>query len=181
MSMKSVFLTLIIGMAACPQLAFAEIDFAHMPVGCSWTTRYSDGQVLTETFVGKKSGTYHTKVTKSGEPQNLVRQSYYDKKGRLVRKVWANGKWEKFAPFSCFDSVGSCTYKYSNADGVSQQIHSETTRKGKVFVVAAGPEDGKPYPDEYFELGAFGLMAKNSASNYSAKLIKLEGCDSTGS
>ena len=53
MSMKSVFLTFIIGTAACPQWASAQIDFAHMPVGCSWTTRYSDGQVLTETFLGK--------------------------------------------------------------------------------------------------------------------------------
>lgn len=181
MSMKSVFLTLIIGMAACPQGAVAQIDFAHMPVGCSWTTRYSDGQVLTETFLGMKSGTYRTKATLAGNTRKLVRQSRFDKMGRLVRKDWANGKWEEFSPFSCFDTLGSCHYRYANADGIKQKINSKTTRKGKGFRVVAGPEGGPNYPDEYFEFGPFGLMTKNRTSNYSAKMIKLEGCGEAGS
>lgn len=157
--------------------AEAQIDFGKMPVGCSWTTSYSGGQVVTETFLGKKSGKYRTKVTQADNPKALVRHSFYDAKGRLVRKVWADGNWEKFAPYSCFDSLGSCTYRYTNSGGADQKIASKTVAKGKGFAVKAGPTGGTAYPDEYFEVGAFGVMTKNKASNYSARLIALTNCD----
>lgn len=160
--------------------AAAEIDFAAMPVGCSWTTRYSDGQAVTETFLGKKSGKYTTKVTEAANPDALIRKSFFDAKGRLVRKIWADGNWEKFTPYSCFSIPGSCTYRYTNSSGADQKIASKTVAKGKGFAVVAGPVGGDAYPDEYFETGAFGLMTLNKASNYSAKLVEMTNCDTLG-
>lgn len=157
--------------------AFAQIDFKTMPKGCSWTLRYSDGQVLTETYLGTKGGKHVTQVL-SGK--KLVRKTTYDAKGRMVRKDWAGGNWETFTPYSCFSVVGSCTYRYRNSDGADQKIASKTVKQGKGFAVKAGPVGGAPYPDEYFETGSFGLMTKNKASNYSAKLIEIRNCD-TGS
>lgn len=158
---------------AGPNAVLAETNFATMPEGCSWTMRYSDGQVQTETYLGLKGGKHRTEVTNDGV---LIREMTYDAKGRMVRKDWADGNWETFTPFSCFDTLGSCTYRYRNSDGADQKIASETVTKGKGFRVMAGPVDGAPYADEYFEIGAFGLMTKNKASTYSARLIEIKNC-----
>lgn len=162
-------------LAASPVVA--DIEFAAMPVGCSWTVKYSDGQINTETYLGVKSGKHKTRVTQQNSPEILVRHVLYDMKGRMVRKEWADGKWEKFSPFSCFDIQGACTYTYSNADGVKQNISSETRASGNGFKVSAGPVGGTPYPDEYFELGNFGLITRNKSSNYSARIVSFKDCD----
>jgi hypothetical protein len=100
----------------------------------------------------------------------------YDAEGRMVRKDWADGNWETFSPFSCFGTVGSCPYRYRNSDGGNQKIASTTVKDGKGFFVTAGPVDGGSYPDEYFEIGIFGVMTKNKASNYSARLTGMKNC-----
>lgn len=167
---------LVVGLALAGP-ASAEINFGAMPKGCSWTIQYSGGQVLTETYLGAKSGKHVTRVT---EGKSFVRQTTYDGEGRMVRKDWADGNWETFSPYSCFATVGSCTYRYKNSDGASQKIASKTVAKGKGFQVKAGPVGGDPYPVEYFETGSFGLMTRNKASNYSAKLVDMKNC-ATGS
>lgn len=154
----------------------AGTDFASMPVGCSWTTKYSDGSVVTETFLGKRGGKYKTEVTADDDPDALIRKVTYDAKGRLLRKDWAGGKWEAFSPYSCFAEAGTCTYRYTNSGGADQKIASTTVAKGKGFSVRAGAVGEKAYPDEYFELGTFGLMTRNKASNYSARMTKMQGC-----
>lgn len=154
--------------------ASAETDFASMPKGCSWTTRYSDGQVLTETYLGRKGGKHKTQVFAG---KTLVRHMTYDAEGRMIRKDWADGNWETFSPYSCFSIEGSCTYRYRNSDGADQKIASETDAQGKGFAVRAGPVGGSPYPEEYFEVGDFGLMTVNKSSNYSARLIEMRNCD----
>ena len=53
---------------------------------------------------------------------------------------------------------------------------STTKPQGKGFAVSAGPVGGVRYPDEYFETGSFGVMVKNKASNYSARLIEMKNC-----
>lgn len=101
----------------------------------------------------------------------------YDAKGRMLRKDWADGKWESFSPYSCFTEVAACTYRYQNADGADFKVASKTLAKGKGFRVEAGPVGGQPYPDEYFEVGKFGLMTKNKGDGYSARLIEMKNCD----
>jgi YD repeat-containing protein len=171
MRMRVVLLPVLLALAGP---ALAAIDFEAMPKGCSWTTRYSDGQVLTETYLGRKGGKHKTEVR---EGKALVRQTTYTAEGRMVRKDWANGKWETFSPYSCFAEAGSCTYRYRNADGADFKVASKTVGQGKGFRVKAGPVGGNAYPDEYFETGSFGIMVKNKASNYSAQLIEMKNCD----
>lgn len=173
MDMRFSTALLVMGLALAGP-ATAQIEFAEMPKGCSWTTRYSDGQVLTETYLGRKSGKHKTEVRAGNQ---LVRQMTYDAEGRMLRKDWANGKWESFSPYSCFAVTGSCTYRYRNADGADFKVASETVAKGKGFRVKAGPVGGQPYPDEYFETGSFGLMTKNKGEGYSAQLIEMKNCD----
>jgi YD repeat-containing protein len=170
LQMLAAFTCLALGSATS---ALAEIDFGSMPKGCSWTIKYSGGQVLTETYLGAKSGKHVTRVT---EGKSFVRQTTYDGEGRMVRKDWADGNWETFSPYSCFDAKGSCTYRYKNSDGASQKIASKTVASGEGFAVRAGPVGGERYPDEYFETGAFGLMTRNKASNYSARMTGMKNC-----
>jgi hypothetical protein len=165
-----------VGLALLPLGAGAYTDFVSMPVGCSWEVSYSDGTRLRETFIGEKSGLFVTEVTKATRPHRLVRRVYFDHKGRMVQKTWASGKWEKFAPYSCFGGPGRCSYRYTNADGADQVIDSRTTRQGKGRKVVAGPRGEDGYPDEYFETGAFGVMTVNRATNYSARVTGFEGC-----
>ena len=171
MRFKVVFLAVALALGGP---ALAQVDFKAMPKGCSWTTRYSDGQVQTETYLGRKGGKYKTQVFAG---KTLVRQMTYDAEGRMIRKDWADGNWETFSPYSCFSIEGNCTYRYRNSSGADQKIASETVAKGKGFHVEAGPVGGDLYPDEYFETGSFGLMVKNKASNYSARLIEMKNCD----
>lgn len=171
MRFKVVFLAVALALAGP---ALAQVDFKAMPKGCSWTTRYSDGQVVTETYLGQKGGKHRTQVFAG---KTLVRDMTYDAEGRMIRKDWADGNWETFSPYSCFSIEGSCTYRYRNSDGANQKIGSETVAQGKGFAVRAGPIGGSPYPDEYFEVGDFGLMTVNKASNYSARLIAMKNCD----
>lgn len=154
--------------------ASAQIDFTAMPEGCNWTIRYSSGQVVTETYLGRKGGKHRTRVSAGEAP---VREMTYDAQGRMIRKDWSDGNWETFSPYSCFDIVGSCIYRYRNSSGADQKIVSETIAKGAGFQVRAGPVDGPPYPVEYFETGSFGLMLRNKASNYSARLVEIRNCD----
>ena len=167
--------SLVLGLLA-PAQAMAGIDFAAMPVGCSWTTKFSDGQSVTETFVGKAKGKYKTTVTQTGKAKALIRTVLYDKKGRMVRKDWADGNWETFTPYSCFSEPGNCTYRYKTSDGTSQKIASKTKKQGKGYLVKAGPVGGPVYNDDYFEVGAFGLMTKQKSENYASRLTAMENC-----
>lgn len=155
-------------------VAQAGIDFGTMPKGCSWTIRYSDGSELTETYLGRKGGKHLTEVKRGNA---AVRKTTYDSKGRMIRKDWADGNWETFTPYSCFAEEGACTYRYRNSSGADQKIESATKAKGMGFAVQAGPVGGERYPDEFFETGAFGLMVKNKAANYAARLTEMKNCE----
>jgi YD repeat-containing protein len=154
--------------------ARAEVDFAAIPLGCSWTTRYGDGTVQTETYLGPQDGQHLTRVTDADGAE--VRRMTYNAKGWMVRKDWADGHWESFTPYSCFSGPGRCTYRYRNAHGEDLQIISETRASGQGFVVRAARVGSDPYPDDYFELGPFGLMVVNRGNGYSVEVTDLLNC-----
>ena len=151
-----------------------------MPVGCAWTTEYSNGNVWHETFVGMKDGTYRTEVRDGSAKGDLVSRKRFDATGRMVERVWANGKWERFRPYSCFDEVGTCTYTFTNADGVRTRIVNRTARNGEGYQVRAKPEGGPEYPPETFTLGPYGLMTSNRSTGYSARITAFAGCKADG-
>lgn len=158
--------------------AQAGIDFNAMPEGCTWTTRYSDGSVVTDTYVGQKGRKHLTEVTDARG--QVIRRVTYDAKGRMIRKDWADGNWETFTPYSCFAEEGSCTYRYRNSSGGDQKIRSRTVASGKGFVVEAGPVGEARYNDEYIEIATLGLMVLSKSPNYSTALIGMKDCE-TGS
>ena len=97
----------------------------------------------------------------------------------MIRKDWAGGKWETFKPFSCFNTLGTCSYSYKDGDGDAFIIDNTVTKQGKDFKVVAGPKGSTPYSDDYYQLGRFNLNLQitHKNGNYSDKLIGFSNCD----
>ncbi len=159
----------------------AAIDFAKMPVGCSWTVKYSNGNTWRETFKGRKGGKFVTQTVDPARKNALVNTKKFDAAGNLVERVWGDGKWERFKPFSCFDTVGTCAYTLTNADGAKSTIINETRKAKKGFAVRARVKGGEVFPEERFELGPFGLMISNRSPNYRSSVVSFQGYGLEGS
>lgn len=150
-------------------------DFAAMPKGCRWQVRISDGSVRNETFVGKVKGKYRVKVV-DAKTGKALSQVDYNADGLMVRRNWADGRWEQFEPFSCFTVPGKCSYTYSNGAGERVTIDSEVKASAGGFISAARPRGGRAYPAESFSLGAFGLMTSSRSPKYWTKVTRFVGC-----
>lgn len=161
--------------------AVAQIDFASMPIGCGWTTQYSNGNSWRETFQGKEGKAYVTEVREGSDRGSLVARKRFDAKGRMIERTWANGKWERFKPYSCYDVPGLCEYTYSNADGLRQTIVNRTTAKGKGFIVRAQTKGSAPFPDETYHSGQFGVMIANRGGDFTSKVVSFHRCDAAAS
>ncbi|NBE06092.1 hypothetical protein [Paragemmobacter ruber] len=152
------------------------IDFRTMPVGCSWTVRYSNGNLWIHTFKGRKGGAYVTEVREDTTTGPLVSRIRYNKRGWMTERVWADGKWERFSPYSCFGELGKCSSTYTNADGVRLEMVNTTTKAGNTYTVEGRVKDGDVYPTEYFTLGPFNVTTMNKSSNYWAETKNFYNC-----
>ena len=161
--------------------AAARMDFAAMPVGCGWTTEYSNGNTWRETFVGKQGKAYVTEVREGSDTGALVARKRFDAKGRMIERTWANGKWERFKPFSCYGEPGVCEYTYSNADGLRQTIVNKTVSKSKGFIVRAQAKGSAPFPDETYRTGQFGVMIANRGGDFTSHVVSFHRCDAASS
>ena len=173
--------SLIVAFLSLAAPAMAQIDFAAMPVGCGWTTQYSNGNTWRETFLGKPGNAYVTEVREGSDTGALVARKRFDAKGRMIERTWASGKWERFKPFSCYGEPGRCEYIYSNADGLRQTIVNKTTAKGTGFVVRAQAKGGAPFPDETYRSGQFGVMIANRGGDFTSQVVSFHRCDAAGS
>ncbi|MCA0272046.1 MAG: hypothetical protein LCH69_08270 [Proteobacteria bacterium] len=159
-------------------LAQGGIDFAAMPKGCNWLTKLSDRPDQRETFLGKVKGKYRVKIVdaRNGAAISTID---YNAEGLMVRRTWADGRWERFEPYSCFTVPGKCSYTYRNGAGDRVKIDSEVRPAGEGFTSAARPRGGAAYPVEKFTLGPFGLMTSSASANYSTKITGFTGCGPT--
>lgn len=156
--------------------AMAGIDFASMPVGCNWVTKYSNGNTWRETFKGRKGDHYVTQTLDTLHNNAVVSTKKFNMNGDMVERIWGDGRWERFEPFSCFGVTVTCSYTYSNADGDSLSIVNKTRKNGKGFLVKARVKGGEKYPDEVYEVGHFGLAVSNRSSNYAAATGAFRNC-----
>lgn len=173
--MRISLLLVALGVVANGANAEGGIDFAAMPKGCSWQTKLSNAPLQTQTFVGRVKGKYRIETTNanSGEAVNYTE---YNKKGLMTARIWADGRWERFEPFSCFTVPGNCSYTYKNGNGDHLTIDSTVTANSKGYTSAAQPREGSPYPTESFSLGPFGLMTTSRSENYSSKIVRFTNC-----
>jgi YD repeat-containing protein len=173
--MRLAFIAAAFSLFACGANAEGGIDFAAMPKGCSWLTRFSDDLVQRTTFVGKVKGKYRVESVNAASG-TAINHVDYNADGLMVRRNWADGRWEQFEPFSCFTVPGKCNYTYRNGAGDDVRIDSFVRTKASGFTSDARPRGGDAYPTESFTLGPFGLPTSSRSANYSTKIIGFEGC-----
>ncbi len=159
-------------------VAVAEIgtEFSKMPVGCSWTVKYSNGNHWRETYVGVKNGLHVTETVEVERPSLIVNSKMHNSDGLMVYRDWPGKGWEKFSPYSCFGVSASCKYEYSSAEGDSFRIEDRTTLRGKTFTVRSGIVGGKDLNTETFKLGPFKIQTENRSKTYSAKVTSFANC-----
>ncbi len=156
------------------------IDFASMPLGCSWVTQYSNGNVWRETYFAKEPNAYITSIREE-QNKNPVSQIRFSLDGHMTQRNWANGQWETFAPFSCFNQVGSCRSRFRNSDGDDFTILNRTQVSGDTYSVTARVQNGDTFPPEGYRIGPFGMSIQNWSTNYSSQVTKFENCALPGS
>lgn len=167
-----------ISLSLATNFAKAGIDFDQMPVGGNWATHYSNGNAWRDTFTGKHGGFYVVETTDAKDGSKHVKETRYDLQRRMVYRDWGGGKWEKFAPFSCYDEVGTCTYQFTNADGANTKIVNMKTKSGKGYLIRAGVAGGGAFNDDKVVYGPFNLSLWNWSKNFSNTTDDFQMCGS---
>lgn len=163
--------------AAGSNAAWAGIDFAAMPVGCSWSISTSYDVVLTETYLEKIDEGYRTTV-EDDDLKLVLHHNTYDLNGRLVRADWENGDWDVFQPHSCSGVEGPCRVHYTNSLGNDLTEETLAVPEGDGFSVKTRSGSGS-INVTYFESGQFGLVIEANGP-FGWKLIEMKNCE-TGS
>lgn len=159
-------------------IARARVAFDQMPAGCNWVTHYSNGNVWRDTFTGKQGRFYIVETTDAKNGAKHVKQTRYDLEGRMVYRDWGGGKWEKFKPFSCYDEMGTCTYRFSNADGANLKIVNTKTKSGEGYLIRAGVPGGETFNDDHVFYGPFNLSVRQWSKNFSDTTGDFRQCGS---
>ncbi len=162
------------------QTRLAGISFDIMPVGCRIHGKYSSGEQTVDEYVGKKGSKHVVKTYSGSSGRNLVRTTTYNADGQMIRKDWAGGKWETFTPYSCFDTPGTCSYKYRNGDGQDSQFKGKVIRRGTKFVSIGGFIGESPFPDSVVTKGPFNNGDRFNDGSTSFAVTKYENCGSFG-
>ena len=167
-----------LAMAAHAESKLAGISFDIMPVGCRIHGKYSSGEQVVDEYIGRKGSKHIVKTYSGPKGSKLVRTTTYNADGFMIRKDWAaGGKWETFAPYSCFNKLGACSYKYRNADGQSAQFKGDVVRRGKTLVSSGGFVGDSPFPDSIITMGRFNAQQNYRDGTTTYSVTKYENCE----
>lgn len=158
------------------QSALPGIQFDIMPKGCRIHGLYNSGKQIVDEYVGLQRGMHIVRTFEGPKGRKLIRTTTYDAQGFMVRKDWADGKWETFAPFSCFSRLGSCTYTYRNADGDEMTFRGKVSRRGDKIVSRGGFVGSAPFPPSVLTPGPFNSEAAFTEGDTSYRVTKYENC-----
>lgn len=155
------------------------VRFDLMPVGCKIHGVHSTGEAVVDEYVGSSDGTYQTKTYQDKPGHAAIRTTTYNAQGYMIRKDWAGGKWETFAPYSCFDVPGTCTYTYRNADGVSNIFKGKVVSVQGKIVSRGGFAGEPPFPPTTVDPGPFNHGAAFSDGTFTFQVTRYENCGET--
>ncbi len=174
------FLLALLFLTASDLCAVAEplpgVRFDIMPVGCRIHGTYSTGEKSVDEYIGRKGGRHIVQTYAGATGGGLIRTTMYDRNGFMVHKEWADGKWESFAPYSCFAVPGSCRYTYRNADGQASVFVGKVTWRGDSVISTGGFEGQAPFPPTEFTPGPFNSGARFDDGSLSFLVTKYENC-----
>jgi hypothetical protein len=173
-------LTSIFAPPAVADTKLPGISFDIMPVGCRIHGKYSSGDRVIDEYIGKTGSRHVVKTFSGSKGTSLVRTTTYNADGFMIRKDWADGKWETFAPYSCFDVPGNCKYRYRNADGQESQFKGKVYRRGTKVVSTGGFVGENPFPKSIVTIGPFNNGDKWTDGSTSFAVTKYENCGDVG-
>jgi YD repeat-containing protein len=149
------------------------VRFDLMPKGCRIHGVYGDGTATVDVYAGKKGRNHIVQTYDAG---GLRRSTTYNAKGLMLRKDWAGGKWETFAPYSCFAVPGDCTYEYRNADGARKVFRGRVVPRGDGLVSGGGFAGEPAFNDTTLTLGPFNEIAAFREGSTRFRVTRYEGC-----
>ena len=156
----------------------AGIRFDLIPVGCRIHGVYSDGSVSIDEYIGKRAGRHVVKTFGGVGGRALLRTTQFNPQGWMVKKVWAAGQWETFAPYSCFSQPGKCTYRYANSDGAQETYQGEVRPKGGDLVSSGGYAGQPAFSPTRLQLDAWNITKSYREGSTSYRLTKYQNCGS---
>jgi hypothetical protein len=152
------------------------IRFDEMPVGCRIFATYGSGEQVIDEYVGLSGGNHVMKTYEGPNGRRLIRTTTYSQDGLMLRKDWAGGKWETFAPASCFDVPGECRYTYRNADGAEQVYVGRNTRRGRRLTSEGGFQGEPAFPPTVSTFGPFNNTESYTEGQTSFQVTRYENC-----
>ncbi|MFZ1470358.1 MAG: hypothetical protein WAT09_15485 [Paracoccaceae bacterium] len=169
-------LALVIAMAGTAHADTTGIRFNRMPVGCRIHGTYASGERVIDEYAGMSGSKHVVKTYGGAKGKTFFRTTLYSAKGLMLRKDWANGKWESYAPASGFDVPGNCTYTYRNADGAKKTYKGKTRKTGNRLVSTGGFVGEAPFQPTTSTLGRFNNGAAFAEGDTSFRVTKYENC-----
>ncbi len=152
------------------------IRFDQMPVGCRIFGTYGSGAEVIDEYMGLSGGNHVTKTYEGPGGRRLIRTTTFSRQGLILRKDWADGKWETFDPASCFDVPGDCRYTYRNADGADQVYLGQNTRRGRRVTSEGGFEGEPAFSPTVSTLGPFNNAESFTEGQTSFQVTRYENC-----
>lgn len=152
------------------------VRFDSMPVGCRIHGSYSTGAQVVDEYIGIEGGRHVMRTYEGPAGNTLIRTTLYDANGFMVRKDWADGKWETFSPYSCFSEPGRCRYTYRNGDGQTKEFVGKVTRKGGAVISAGGFAGEAAFPKTRVTPGPFNAGESFSDGSVSFRVTSYENC-----
>ena len=149
------------------------IKFDEMKIGTTLVTEFhgSDPIRLSEKYVGRRGDFFVTEVmrSKGDEEPEFSSTSFYDSKGRLVRRDRTKG-FEEYTPYSCMYALGECKhgYQYPNPfkDYKQTKNSSEYVNRleGDTYYVTWKMVDGS-IAEVPYKLGPYNLRVSSEYKN----------------
>ena len=149
------------------------IKFHEMKIGTTLVTEsYGTNPIrLSEKYIGKSGDFYVTEITrgKRGETLKFSSTSFYDSRGRLIRRDRTKG-FEEYTPFSCHYTLGNCKhgYQYPNPfkDYKQTKNSSEYTNRleGDQLIITWKMADDS-IAEVPYKLGPYNLRVSSSYKN----------------
>jgi hypothetical protein len=152
------------------------IDFADMPVGCTWVYEYSSGARISVTFLGWREDSYLLKSRDELNSGEFLELHKYNKDGFMTWKLFPDNRWEKFSPHNCFPNVGNCRFTHTSSDGPTTEVSTVTRKVGDKLGLTARNAGQAPFGEDLIELGPYDLIISQSSPSYSARITEFRNC-----
>jgi hypothetical protein len=152
------------------------IRFDQMPVGCRIHGVHDTGEQEVDEYLGQRDNTHIIETRDGKKEQGLIRTTTYSAEGLMLRKDWANGDWETFAPAACLGVLGPCNYTYRNSNRVELTYEGQNYANGNKIIHEGGWQNSTPFSPVMITIGRFNMANTFVEGDTSFMVTRYENC-----